>query len=111
MIEFLEPNTEDWMAFGLYQGPLGPVPSAPASWHRLSWHTDHMRRRASGMRPTEGDMFEEDRVAYSRHVRRHFRAAGIEAMPWCVPEAATPGLEEVTDDATSQSSSNDSKND
>mmetsp|Transcript_68174 Transcript_68174/g.220292 ORF Transcript_68174/g.220292 Transcript_68174/m.220292 type:complete len:279 (-) Transcript_68174:228-1064(-) len=83
MMEFLEPNTEDWMALGRYQGPAGRPPHAPASWYRLSWHTDHMRRRASGLRPMEGDMFEQDRVAYSRHVRRHFRAAGIEAMPWC----------------------------
>lgn len=86
MMEFLEPNTEDWMAVGKYIACSGlPVPPAPASWHRLSWHTDHMRRRASGYRPTEGDMFEEDRVAYSRHVRRHFIAAGIEALPWFVP--------------------------
>mmetsp|Transcript_98901 Transcript_98901/g.304813 ORF Transcript_98901/g.304813 Transcript_98901/m.304813 type:complete len:307 (-) Transcript_98901:114-1034(-) len=82
MMEFLEPNTEDWMAVGTYKGRVGTAPPAPRSWHRLSWHTDHMRRRAGGLRPTEGDMFEEDRVAYSRHVRRHFLAAGIEATPW-----------------------------
>lgn len=84
--EFFEPNTEDWVAVAEYLGPAGaPAPPAPASWHRLSWHTDHMRRRAGGLRPTEGDMFEEDRVAYSRHVRRHFLAAGIQAQPWCGP--------------------------
>merc|ERR1719333_1239475 len=88
MIEFLEPNTEDWMALGSYQGSLGQPPPAPPLWHRLSWHTDHMRRRASGMRPTEGDMFEEDRVAYSRYVRRHFWEAGIFAVPWCRPAVA-----------------------
>ncbi|CAE8735468.1 unnamed protein product [Polarella glacialis] len=85
MMEFFEPNTEDWMALGQYLGPAGDPPPAPASWQRLSWHTDHMRRRACGLRPTEGDMFEADRVAYSRHVRRHFLAAGIEAIPWCGP--------------------------
>merc|ERR1712137_299830 len=79
MMEFLEPNTEDWMALGRYRGHAGKAPTPPKSWERLSWHTDHMRRRAGGLRPTEGDMFEEDRVAYSRHVRRHFLAAGIEA--------------------------------
>lgn len=85
MMEFFEPNTEDWMALGEYAGPTAEHPPAPISWHRLSWHTDHMRRRASGLRPTEGDMFEEDRVAYSRHVRRHFLAVGIEAVPWRGP--------------------------
>lgn len=85
MMEFFEPNTEDWMALGTYLGPLGPAPPAPASWRKLSWHTDHMRRRACGLRPTEGDMFETDRVAYSRYVRRHFREAGIEAVPWTGP--------------------------
>merc|ERR1712187_358051 len=85
MMEFLEPNTEDWMALGRYLGYVGEAPTPPASWRRLSWHTDHMRRRAVGLRPTEGDMFEEDRVAYSRHVRRHFLAAGIEAIPWSGP--------------------------
>ncbi|CAE7209643.1 COMT [Symbiodinium sp. CCMP2592] len=82
MTEFHEPNTEDWMALGRYCGPAGPAPAAPASWQHLSWHTDHMRRRACGLRPTEGDMFEADRVAYSRHVRRHYNAAGIQAVPW-----------------------------
>jgi len=85
MMEFYEPNTEDWMALGEYAGPTAEHLPAPISWHRLSWHTDHMRRRASGLRPTEGDMFEEDRVAYSRHVRRHFLAVGIEAVPWRGP--------------------------
>jgi len=85
MVEFFEPNTEDWMALGKYTGPAGDAPPAPASWERLSWHTDHMRRRACGLRPTEGDMFEEDRVVYSRHIRRHFTAAGIEAQPWVGP--------------------------
>merc|ERR1719183_1889767 len=85
MMEFLEPNTEDWMALGKYTGYAGDGPSAPASWRRLSWHKDHMRRRACGLRPTEGDMFEGDRVVYSLHVRRHFIAAGIEAQPWCGP--------------------------
>lgn len=82
MMEFLEPNTEDWMALGRYKGHAGEAPPAPKSWQRLSWHTDHMRRRATGLRPTEGDMFEEDRVAYSRYVRRHFLDVGIVAMPW-----------------------------
>merc|ERR1719263_2486111 len=38
MMEFLEPNTEDWMALGQYQGTqAGPsAPEAPASWQRLS---------------------------------------------------------------------------
>eukprot|EP00747_Dinoflagellata_sp_TGD_P094648 gnl/TRDRNA2_/TRDRNA2_166191_c1_seq5.p1 gnl/TRDRNA2_/TRDRNA2_166191_c1~~gnl/TRDRNA2_/TRDRNA2_166191_c1_seq5.p1 ORF type:complete len:504 (-),score=79.15 gnl/TRDRNA2_/TRDRNA2_166191_c1_seq5:36-1547(-) len=88
MMEFFEPNTEDWMAVGEYQGPCRPTaaaPPAPIGWQRLNWHTDHMRRRAGGLRPTEGDMFEADRVAYSRHVRRHFVAAGIEAIPWKGP--------------------------
>mmetsp|Transcript_36868 Transcript_36868/g.102308 ORF Transcript_36868/g.102308 Transcript_36868/m.102308 type:complete len:267 (-) Transcript_36868:63-863(-) len=88
MMEFLEHNTEDWVAVGTYQGRAGDPPPAPASWHRLSWHTDHMRRRAGGLRPTEGDMFEEDRVAYSRHIRRHFLAAGIQASPWSGPGRA-----------------------
>uniref|UniRef100_A0A7S1WLI2 catechol O-methyltransferase n=1 Tax=Alexandrium catenella TaxID=2925 RepID=A0A7S1WLI2_ALECA len=87
MTEFFEPNTEDWMAVGTYKGRLGEAPPAPVSWQRLSWHTDHMRRRAGGLRPTEGDMFEEDRIAYSRHVRRHFLAAGIKATPWRGPSA------------------------
>ncbi|CAE7298550.1 COMT [Symbiodinium natans] len=39
MMEFLEPNTEDWMALGRYLGPAGPAPPAPESWHHLSWHT------------------------------------------------------------------------
>jgi len=91
MMEFFEPNTEDWMALGEYAGPAGRAPPAPASWHRLSWHTDHMRRRAGGLRPTEGDMFEEDRVAYSRYVRRHFLAAGIEATPWSAHVEADVG--------------------
>jgi len=85
MMEFLEPNTEDWMAVASYQGPAGQAPPAPPSWQRLSWHTDHMRRRSAGLRPTEGDMFEQDRVAYSRHVRRHYLSAGITALPWHGP--------------------------
>jgi len=85
MMEFFEPNTEDWMVLGTYGGPAGSAPPAPASWQKLSWHTDHMRRRACGLRPTEGDMFETDRVAYSRYVRRHFAEAGIEAVPWTGP--------------------------
>lgn len=46
MMEFLEPNTEDWMAIGEYLGRSGKqcAPPAPASWHRLSWHTDRDRK-------------------------------------------------------------------
>ncbi|CAE7475624.1 COMT, partial [Symbiodinium sp. KB8] len=98
MTEFHEPNTEDWMALGRYRGPAGPAPAAPASWQHLSWHTDHMRRRACGLRPTEGDMFEADRVAYSRHVRRHYNAAGIQAVPW--HGHARGGLQDVLPQTT-----------
>lgn len=93
MMEFHEPNTEDWMAVAqLTAPPVVQLPDAPREWQRLSWHTDHMRRRACGFRPTEGDMFEADRVAYSRYVRRHFKAAGIEAMPWTGPTEVGIGV-------------------
>lgn len=92
MMEFFEPNTEDWMAIGQLTAPPVVQPSdAPRTWQRLSWHTDHMRRRACGYRPTEGDMFEADRVAYSRYVRRHFNAAGIDATPWAGPQEVGEG--------------------
>merc|ERR1711862_407452 len=84
MTEFFEANTEDWVAVGSYTGVglnYKDVVDPPVSWQRLSWHTDHMRRRASGLRPAEGDMFEEDRVAYSRYVRQHYLAEGIQAIP------------------------------
>merc|ERR1712232_32234 len=32
MMEFLEPNTEDWMAMGEYLGPAGNPPAAPVQW-------------------------------------------------------------------------------
>jgi len=89
--EFLEPNVEDWMCCSIYVAPVFPdIPPPPEGWQKLSWHTDHMRRRAQGMRPGESGMAEIDRIQYSQYIRDHFVAAGIEAMPWTttVPQRA-----------------------
>lgn len=81
--EFLEPGVEDWMCVSSYKAPLFPeVPAPPPGWTRLSWHTDHMRRRAQGMRPGERGMTEEDRSSYAEEIRTTYRAAGIEAAAW-----------------------------
>mmetsp|Transcript_62829 Transcript_62829/g.205094 ORF Transcript_62829/g.205094 Transcript_62829/m.205094 type:complete len:881 (+) Transcript_62829:1687-4329(+) len=81
--EFLEPNVEDWMCVSEYCAPLFPeVDEPPVSWQRLSWHTDHMRRRAQGMRPGENLMAEQDRVSYARYIRSIYRDGGVDAQPW-----------------------------
>merc|ERR1711972_201390 len=81
--EFLEANVEDWMCVSAYLAPDFRRPAvAPPGWQQLSWHTDHMRRRAQGMRPGERGMAEVDRVLYAEYIRSTYRQAGIEARPW-----------------------------
>lgn len=81
--EFLEPNVEDWMCVSAYLSPtLERPPPAPPEWVALSWHTDHMRRRAQGMRPGESHMTEDDRVGYARRVRALYQTVGVKAIPW-----------------------------
>merc|ERR1712222_216262 len=76
------------------------LPHAPPGWQRLSWHTDHMRRRAQGMRPTEsGGMAEVDRISYARYIRDHYIAAGIEATPWTESPVQRSRFEYLVDNA------------
>mmetsp|Transcript_47615 Transcript_47615/g.149642 ORF Transcript_47615/g.149642 Transcript_47615/m.149642 type:complete len:110 (-) Transcript_47615:63-392(-) len=84
--EFLEPDQEDWMLLAVLAArPEGRAagPPVPASWRSLAWQTEHARRRAEGMRPAQGFLRAEERVALAQHVRRHYASFGIEAVPWC----------------------------
>jgi len=99
--EFLEANVEDWMCVSTYLAPDFRRPaSAPPGWQQLSWHTDHMRRRAQGMRPGEQGMAEVDRVLYAEYIRSTYRQAGIEARPWteAPPQRLRHGLDRGSGD-------------
>lgn len=92
MEEFLEPGVEDWLCLSALLLPPSPetpsaaaaaaIEPAPRGWRRLAWHTDHMRRRAQGLRPGEMGMEAADRSEYAAVVRATYRAGGVEAIPW-----------------------------
>merc|ERR1711920_813263 len=68
--EFMEPEQEDWMMVAKFHRlAMGRQTSAPVSWHTLAWNTEHIRRRAEGMRPAAGFLNSIDRVRFAQLVR------------------------------------------